>query len=163
FHGAVTFTNILVLHGPNLPGQGDYALFLLADAGLANFVRRHGEQGGTLLPLPITAAPEQLHKRLIQASDQFALAVVLYFWLVGFPSFIGTPEEIEQLKLTETISPLSSLNPHVTVEQDVVVLRALSASPEDRYPSVLAFSNALVATLPSQPVATTRPVNQTED
>src|SRR5215472_13587090 len=39
-HGAVTFTNILVLHGPTPPVQGDYAPFLIADAGLANFIRR---------------------------------------------------------------------------------------------------------------------------
>jgi serine/threonine protein kinase len=162
-HGAVTFTNILVLHGPNPPVQGEYAPFLLADAGLANFIRRHGVQDDVSLPLPITAAPEQLHSRPVQASDQFALAVILYFWLVGRPPFIGSPEEIEQLKLTETIPSLSSLNPHVTVEQDMVVLRALSASPEDRYPSVLAFSNALAAPPPSQPVATITPVNQTED
>lgn len=164
-HGAVTFANVLVLRGPNLQGESNYAPFLLADVGLANFVRRSDEQDGILPPLPITAAPEQLYKRVIQASDQFALAVVLYFWLVGRPPFIGSPEEIERLKLTQTITPPSSFNPSITVEQDMAVLRALSASPEDRYHSVLAFTNALLTTLPpqTQPVTETEPGNQTEE
>ncbi len=162
-HGALTFANILVLRGPNLEYESDYAPFLLADVGLTNFVRRFGEQDGISLPLPITAAPEQLYKRVIPASDQFALAVVLYFWLVGRPPYIGSPEEIEQLKLTETITPLSSFNPSISIEQDGVVLRALSVSPEDRYHSVLAFTNAFLATLPPkpQPVSETEPANQT--
>ncbi len=161
-HGALTFANILVLRGPNLENESDYAPFLLADVGLTNFVRRFGEQAGASLPLPITAAPEQLYKRVIPASDQFALAAVLYFWLVGRPPYIGSPEEIEQLKLTETITPLSSLNPNITIEQDGVVLRALSVSPEDRYPSVLAFTKAFLATLSAktQPVSETEPPNQ---
>jgi serine/threonine protein kinase len=164
-HGALTFTNILVLRGPNLENESDYAPFLLADVGLTNFVRRFGEQDSISLPLPITAAPEQLYKRVIPASDQFALAVVLYFWLGGLPPYIGSPEEIEQLKLTETITPLSSFNPSITVEQDGVILRALSLSPEDRYHSVLAFTNALLATLPpkTQPVSETEPTNQTAE
>jgi serine/threonine protein kinase len=164
-HGALTFANILVLRGPNLERESDYAPFQLADVGLSNFVRHCGEQDGKSLPWPITAAPEQLYKRVLPASDQFALAVVLYFWLVGRPPYIGSPEEIEQLKLTETITPLSSFNPGITIEQDRVMLRALSVSPEDRYHSILAFTNALLATLPSKPqsIPETEPANQTEE
>jgi serine/threonine protein kinase len=147
-HGSLTFSNILVFRGPNLENETDYAPFLLADVGLTNFVRRFGEQVST--PLPITAAPEQLGKRVIPASDQFALAVVLYFWLTGQLPYVGSPEEIEHLKLTETITPLSSLCPEVTVEQDGMLLRALSVYPEDRYSSILAFTSALLATLPSK-------------
>jgi serine/threonine protein kinase len=159
-HGSLTFSNILVFRGPNLENETDYAPFLLADVGLTNFVRRFGEQVST--PLPITAAPEQLGKRVIPASDQFALAVVLYFWLTGQLPYVGSPEEIEHLKLTETITPLSSLCPEVTVEQDGMLLRALSVYPEDRYSSILAFTSALLATLPSksQPALESEPTDQ---
>src|SRR6266581_3951903 len=158
-HGALTLSNILVLCDPNSELKGEKTPFLLADAGLTHFVRRLGEKNST--PLPITAAPEQLYKRIIPASDQFALAVLLYYWLSGRPPFIGSPEEIEQFKLTETITPLSSINSNITVEQDGVILRALSVSPEDRYQSVQAFGDALLATLPSktQPVFQTEPAN----
>jgi len=145
-HGAITFSNILLLRGPNLHNEIDYAPFLLADVGLANFARRFGQEQKA--PLPITAAPEQFGKRIAPASDQFALAVLLYFWLAGRPPYLGTPEEIEQLKLTETVTPLTSLNPAITLAQSGILLRALSVYPEDRYPSVLAFADALLKTLP---------------
>ncbi len=151
-HGTLTLSNILVLRGPNVDGEPGFAPFLLADVGLANFVRRFGQPQVQLLP--ITSAPEQLGKRVTPASDQFALAVILYFWLAGRPPYLGSPEEITHLKLTETITPLSSFNSHVTFEQESILRRALAVYPEERYPSILAFADALVATLipPSQEV-----------
>src|SRR6266568_1588957 len=144
-HGTLTLSNILVLRGPNVDGEPGFAPFLLADVGLANFVRRFGQPQVQLLP--ITSAPEQLGKRVTPASDQFALAVILYFWLAGRPPYLGSPEEITHLKLTETITPLSSFNSHVTFEQESILRRALAVYPEERYPSILAFADALVATL----------------
>ena len=144
-HGALTLANILVLHHPDPNNNRENAPFLLSDAGLTHFVRSSIEKSS--IPLPITAAPEQIYKRINPASDQFSLAVLLYFWLTGCPPFIGSSEEIEQLKLTETITPPSSLNPNITVEQDRILFRALSVSPEDRYPSVQAFADALQLTL----------------
>ena len=145
-HGALTFSNILVLRGPNLNNEPDHAPFLLADVGLAHFARRFGHEQKT--PLPITAAPEQFGKRVMPASDQFALAVLLYFWLAGRPPYIGAPEEIEQLKLAEAVAPLNSLNQRISIEQSGILLRALSVYPEDRYPSIMAFAEALLKTLP---------------
>jgi serine/threonine protein kinase len=151
-HGVLTLSNILVLRGPNVENEPGYAPFLLADVGLANFVRRFGHPKITLLP--ITAAPEQLGKRVTTSSDQFALAVILYLWLTGRPPYLGSPEEVDHLKLTETITSPSALNPRITGEQEVILRRALSVYPEERFPSVLAFANALLATLtpPSAPV-----------
>jgi serine/threonine protein kinase len=146
-HGAVTFGNLLVLHSPSTDNQSDYAPFLLADAGLAHFARRFGFGQNQQPPLPVSAAPEQIGRRAIPASDQFALAALLYAWLAGRPPYVGTPDEVERLKLTETITPLSTINPHVSLEQDGMVLRALSVFPEDRYPTVLSFANALLSTL----------------
>jgi serine/threonine protein kinase len=159
-HGSLTFSNILVLRSPNLNNDPDHASFLIADAGLTNFVRRFGYPQNQLLP--IAAAPEQYSKRVTPASDQFALAVLLYFWLTGRPPFLGTPQEIEHQKLTETIAPLSSFNPKVTFEQEGILLRAFSVYPEDRYPSVLAFADSLLATLapPSQAIPAGEPTTQ---
>jgi hypothetical protein len=147
-HGAVTFANVLVQDGPqpDTDTGGVSSPFLLADAGLAQFARRFGQQQNKQ-PLPITAAPEQIGRRIIPASDQFALAVLLYFWLAGRPPYIGTPEEIERLKLTETITPLSVINSRVSIDQDGMLLRALSVFPEDRYPTIMAFAEALISTI----------------
>lgn len=144
-HGAITLSNILILEKPTSENTYDNSPFLLADAGLTHFVRTTSIKNSA--PLPITAAPEQLYKRTIPASDQFSLAALLYLWLTGHPPFIGSSEEIEQLKLTETITPLSSFKSNISIEQDGIILRALSVSSEDRYPSVQVFADTLLATL----------------
>ncbi len=150
-HGALTFSNVLVLRGPNVENDPHYEPFLLADVGLANFVRRFGQTQAP--PLPITAAPEQLGKRVTPASDQFALAVLLFSWLAARPPYLGSPEEIEHQKLTETIASLCALNTKVTSEQEAIVRRALTVYPDERYPSIMTFAQALLATI-AEPVPT---------
>lgn len=157
-HGSLTLANILVQHGLNSHEQAHSAPLLLADIGIAHFVRRFGQPRTTLLP--ITAAPEQLGKRSTPASDQYALAVMLYFWLAGQPPFLGSPEEIEQLKLTETIPSLTRHNPGITSEQEEIIHRALSVYPEERYPSIIAFTDALLISSiqPAQEEVLSRPL-----
>jgi len=156
-HGALSFANILILRGPNVEGDPKHAPFLLADVGLANFVHRFGQPRISLLP--ITAAPEQIGKRVTPASDQFALAVLLFSWLAGRPPYLGSPEEVEQLKLTETIASLHSLNSKVTTEQESIVRHALAVYPDERFPSILSFAEALLATIAprSQPIIQHKP------
>ncbi|MBV9713581.1 MAG: FHA domain-containing protein, partial [Ktedonobacteraceae bacterium] len=144
-HGALNFTNILISTGLRADKQADFAPFLISDIGSTHFVRRFGRPQTPFFPIP--TAPEQFGKRVTEASDQYALAVILYFWLTGRPPFIGTPDEIEQLKLTETITTLTALNLKVPLELEGVIRRALSVYPEDRYPSILAFASALQASI----------------
>lgn len=146
-HGSLTFANVLVLRAPNSEHADDYTPFLVADVGLAHFVRRFGHP--RLETLPISAAPEQLNKRVVPASDQFALAALLYFWLAGRPPYLGASYEIERQKLNEIITPLSTLNPGVSLEQEGLIARAMRAYPEDRHASVLDFAEALLASLTS--------------
>jgi serine/threonine protein kinase len=140
-HGSLTFSNLLVLRSGNIDNEADFAPFLVADVGLTNFVRRFGQPGHTYVSL--AAAPEQLGKRVTPASDQYALASILYFWLSGRPAFVGSPAEIEHMKLTESITPLSSLNPSITIEQESILRRAFAVYPEERYPSMTSFADAL--------------------
>jgi serine/threonine protein kinase len=142
-HGALTFTNILVLRTASIEHAADFAPFLLADSGLANYVRHFGQPRLSLLP--VTAAPEQLGNRVTPASDQFALATLCYFWLTGRPPYLGSPDDIIQLKLSGTYPSLFSLNPRVPFELDMVIRRALSVYPEERYPSMQVFTDALQA------------------
>jgi serine/threonine protein kinase len=144
-HGALSFTNVLVADGPTLDERLNFAPFLLSDAGSTNFVRRFGRAQTAFLPM--TAAPEQFEQHATEASDQYALAVILYFWLTGRPPFIGTPAEIKQLKLTEMITTLTAVNLKVPLELEGVIRRALSAYPEDRYMSMQAFADALQASI----------------
>ncbi len=161
-HGSLTFSNILILREPVTANKSEIAPFILADIGTAHFVRQFGQP--QIKPLPITAAPEQLGKRVTAACDQYALAVLLYFWLAGCPPFLGSPEEIEHLKLTETITPLTTLNPKITFEQEEIIQRALSAHPDERYPSILDFAEALKTSLahPSASRSIAKPISVAE-
>jgi serine/threonine protein kinase len=144
-HGSLTFSNIMVLGDPALYTENTLAPFLLTDIGTASFVRCCGFPKISFLP--ITAAPEQLEKQIVPASDQYALATLLYFWLAGRPPFLGTPDVLIQQKLTETMTPLTLLNQEVTAQQEETIHRALSSSPEKRYLSILAFAEDLVGSL----------------
>jgi serine/threonine protein kinase len=151
-HGSLTFSNIMVLGNPTLDKTP--APFVLTDIGTACFVRRFGLPKISLLP--ITAAPEQMEKRIVPAGDQYSLATLLYFWLAGRPPFLGTSDVQMQQKLTETITPLASLNSSITAKQEEIIHRALSSTPEKRYPSILAFAEALMDSL-QQPAYHTSP------
>jgi len=144
-HGSLTLSNILVLRSTNLDNDPDFAPFSLADVGMAHFVRRFGHP--KISRLPITDAPEHWRGRVTAASDQYALAVLLYLWLAGQPPFLGSPEEIERAKRASTIPRLGTQNPHITFEQEGIIQRALSSYPDDRYPTILAFAEALRASL----------------
>jgi serine/threonine protein kinase len=150
-HGSLTMANIQVLHGPQLETEEELAPFLLTDVGLASFIRRFGKPQITLLPA--TAAPEQLGGRTVPASDQYALAVILYFWLTDRLPFVGSPDAIEQQKLSESFTSPTILNEQITPEQANIIQRALSVYPEDRYPSILTFTQTLQATLSSEAVS----------
>ncbi len=142
----------MVLGDPTLDKESDFAPLLVTDIGTACFVRRFGLPKISLLP--ITAAPEHLKKQFVPAGDQYSLATLLYFWLAGRPPFLGTSNMLMQQKLTETITPLTSLNPSVTAQQEEIVHRALSSTPEKRYPSILVFAEALADSL-QEPAYTT--------
>ena len=171
-HGSLTLSNILVLRSTNFDNDPDFAPFLLADVGMGQFVRQFGHP--KISRSLITDAPEQSRGRVTAASDQYALAVLLYLWLAGQPPFLGSPQEIEHAKRSSTIPRLATQNPHITFEQEGIIQRALSGYPDDRYPTIFAFAEALQASLthaeeqasvtedratPSYPI-TTEPLNQ---
>ena len=169
-HGSLTLSNILVLRSTNFDNDPDFAPFLLTDVGMGHFVRRFGHP--KISRQLITDAPEQSRGRVTVASDQYALAVLLYLWLAGQPPFLGSPEEIENAKRNSVIPRLATQNPHITFEQEGIIQRALSAYPDDRYPTILAFAEALRASVthsersPTKPYSTrwsypitTRPLN----
>jgi serine/threonine-protein kinase len=89
-------------------------------------------------------APEQLGGRADTASDQYALGVVAYELLSGYPPFRqADPSEdaffavIDQ-HMNAPPPPLDGLPDAVAA----AVLRALEKQPEARHPTVLAFAQA---------------------
>jgi serine/threonine protein kinase len=89
-------------------------------------------------------APEQLNGLPQPASDQYALAVVVYEWITGVRPFEGASLQVlveKQLKASppSLCEKVAGLLP--AVEQ--VVLKALAKDPQQRYPSITDFADAL--------------------
>jgi serine/threonine protein kinase len=123
-----------MLLGPN--GE-----LLLADFGIALGVqssRLHSMEdvAGTVTYM----APELLRGRAVPASDQYALAVVVYEWLSGAPPFRGTFVEVATQHLFTPPPPLRHASVSNEVEQ--VVLTALNKDPERRFAGILEFATA---------------------
>lgn len=89
---------------------------------------------------PAYAAPEQLQQKPGKASDQYALATMVYQWLTGRLPFTGSVWAIGVQKVMGDPPPLGAGVPPAVAQ---VVLRALSRDPKDRYPSVRVFAQAL--------------------
>jgi serine/threonine protein kinase len=118
---------------------------LLSDFGLA--VAAHQtrslkleDAAGTFL----YTAPEQAKGHPRPASDQYALAVVVYEWLCGTTPFHGTrAEEIAIQHITMPPPPLRAHVPGISPAVEHVILKALAKDPHQRFESIQAFATAL--------------------
>lgn len=111
---------------------------LLADFGIALGMQSSRSQ--SIEDMAGTAsymAPELLQGRALSASDQYALAVVVYEWLSGAPPFRGTFVEVASQHLLAAPPPLRQ--PAVSHEVEQVVLTALRKDPQQRYASIQEF------------------------
>jgi len=122
---------------------------LLSDFGIATIAHSTSSlsasgQGtsGTLAYM----APEQIEGHPRAASDQYALAVVVYEWLCGQRPFEGSVSEVMVQHLSMPPLPLHERVPTVPAEVEQVVLRALAKEPKARFVSVAAFAEALERT-----------------
>jgi serine/threonine-protein kinase len=101
-----------------------------------------GAPGGT----PAFMAPEQVRdfRGARPAADQYAAAATLDFLLTGKTLFGSAPahEWFKRLLLEEP-EPNSAAQPDVPPELAAVLRRALRVRPEQRFPDVSAFRDAL--------------------
>ncbi len=89
-------------------------------------------------------APEQLRGKPCFASDQYALAIMVYEWLCGSPPFCGTTWEVSHQHLYTDPPALCTIRPELPLILEKVILRALAKQPQDRFGSIQAFAQALV-------------------
>lgn len=115
---------------------GDFGIALLAQSS-----RVTADIVGTITYM----APEQIEGHPRRASDQYALAVVVYEWLSGSSPFTGSFAEIAAKQCQTAPPPLSGQVPGISSEVERVVLQALAKRPAQRFASVQAFAEALVA------------------
>ena len=118
----------------------------LADFGIATTAnslsgKRYGERQirGTVRYM----APEQIHGNPLPASDQYALAVMVYQWLCGEPPFCGSEISVCVQHVSAPPRRLRELVPFISPAVERVVLKALEKDPQQRFAHVLEFANAL--------------------
>jgi len=117
---------------------------LLSDFGIAVVAHQTNsittqDQAGTINYM----APEQLRKKPHPASDQYALAVMVYEWLTGSSPFEGSAIEIAVQHLQTPPPPLRQPGNGISADVERVVLRAMEKHWQMRFASVWDFATAL--------------------
>jgi serine/threonine protein kinase len=115
---------------------------LLSDFGLAVIVQSSRDRLQTVAGTVTYMAPEQLQGRASPASDQYALAAVIYEWLSGERLFSGSFIEVATQHVLVPPPSLRSKLPALSPAIDQVIQKALAKSPEQRFASVLEFARA---------------------
>jgi TolB-like protein/Flp pilus assembly protein TadD/tRNA A-37 threonylcarbamoyl transferase component Bud32 len=103
---------------------------------------------GMIVGTPAYMSPEQAsgERTVDHRADQYALACVLYEMLAGAPPFAGKGSQaVLSRQVIEPPPRLSIARPGVQSTVRSAVTRALAKSPDDRFPSVRAFADALSA------------------
>lgn len=114
----------------------------LIDFGAAKQVYLDGEQTMSVVLKPGYAPPEQYAKKDKQGpwTDIYALGATLYFAATG-----EKPEESFGRVLEDMIKPVCEVNPEIPRAMSQVIMRAMSVKIEDRYQTVEAMREALLA------------------
>jgi serine/threonine protein kinase len=115
---------------------------LLSDFGLAVIVQSSRDRLQTVAGTVTYMAPEQLQGRACPASDQYALAAVVYEWLSGERLFSGSFIEVATQHVLVPPPSLRNKLPALSPAIDQVIQKALAKSPEQRFASVLEFAGA---------------------
>lgn len=117
---------------------------LLADFGIAALIQHTEPQNEQAIVGTVAyMAPERFQGDAYTASDQYALAVIVYEWLTGEALFRGSTKEVICQHLRSPV-PLAHMK-HLGIPRAVrrVLLKALAKKPEDRFETVQAFALAL--------------------
>lgn len=151
-HGDLKPNNIFVRTSPNgrpLTVISDFGQGVLTSAA----VQLVSQSGGNADPTTWAAtqlrfaAPEQLRGQVVPATDQYALAAICYLLLTGQYPVVGDAPKMLNAIAQQPVKPPALVHPNVSSETEEVLLRALAKEPEQRYPSIGMFAQALDETL----------------
>lgn len=121
--------------------EGKSVHLLLSDFGLAKFFSSNSAKSH-VFGTPIYMAPEQFNGEAGPKSDQYALAIMIYYFLTAHPPFEGDPMRLMHQHLFIEPEPLRRFNPVLPEGVETAVLQALAKKPADRHASIAAFANA---------------------
>ena len=123
---------------------------VITDFGIAT-ARFHGRltASGRAMGTPHYMSPEQAMGKLVDGrSDLYALGVVMYEALVGFPPFDGADAfSVGYKHVHEKPVPISEIDSRVPEPLAAIVMRCLEKAASDRYERGTALADALLAYL----------------
>lgn len=134
-HRDIKPENMLV-SGDGTVQLSDFGIAKISE--LASLSSQHKSVG-----TPAYTAPEQNQGKPCPASDQYALAIVVYEWLTGERPFQGSPLAVMWQHYKDAPPSLQGINPEVPARVEQVIFKALAKAPEDRFPSIMHFAEAL--------------------
>src|SRR5690242_20065178 len=125
---------------------------ILTDFGIAT-AHFHGRltASGRAMGTPHYMSPEQAMGKLIDGrSDVYAMGIMLYESLAGFPPFDGADSfSVGYKQVHEKPVPLDEANKRVPGALSAIVMRCLEKSPGDRYARGWELADALIGYLGS--------------
>jgi len=129
---------------------------MLTDFGIAT-ARFHGRltASGRAMGTPHYMSPEQAMGKLIDGrSDLYAVGILLYEALVGFPPFDGADSfSVSYKQVHEPAVPPAEVSSRVPSALSEIVMRCLAKAPKDRYARGYDLADALIAFLRTLPEA----------
>ena len=136
-----------IIHGDIKPGNilvTEDGHIKLGDFGIARFATQVSGSG-RLMGTPAYLSPEQIAgEPQSTRSDIFSLGIVLYQMVTGVAPFEGSSVSAvcAQILSAEPVAP-SQRNPALPAAIDHIILRCLTKSPADRYPSAESLAASL--------------------
>jgi serine/threonine protein kinase len=138
-HQDVKPSNFLIRERKETPERPD---LLLADFGIARLMNTTSVASQSVHGTPTYMSPEQCLGHAVPASDQYALAIMVYELLTGHPPFRGASMQVMFQQIHALPQPPGSFNSHLSQEVDQVLLHALAKQAGERFASISAFSVA---------------------
>lgn len=129
-----------IVHRDLKPGNvlfDQYENAYLTDFGIAR-LKETGQSltGSSIIGTPPYMSPEQIQgeKDIDGRSDQYSLGVILYQMITGeIPYKAETPAKVMIKHILDPVPSLRGMVPDISLEIDLVVQKALSKDPDDRY------------------------------
>lgn len=139
-HRDVKPSNILI-NDSGQPMLSDFGILKLLEAEETQGITGTGKSVGT----PAYMSPEQIRGKEVDGrTDIYSLGIVFFELLTGRkPYSATTPIEVSLQHLHDPIPKARQFIRDLPAEVEQIIVRAIAKNPEDRYPSMNAFAQAM--------------------
>ncbi|GER88979.1 hypothetical protein KDW_31410 [Dictyobacter vulcani] len=134
---------------------------LLSDFGIALLQETVQQSTKAAIGTIAYMAPEQLQGKPCAASDQYALAIMIYEWISGKVPFQGSTTEVCTQHLCTLPPSLREAVPTLPLEVEKIIFKALAKEPDHRYANIHTFVQTFTEAIHSPYQQTEQAVSQT--